>query len=112
MDKKKKVDPWKLIIGGVIVVVVGSLAFCASPSQARDVYVDGHVRKDGTYVAPHHRSAPDNNQYNNYGSAGNTNPYTGQQGNVQPQPNYGQPLYPAQPSNRGNSSQCLYGQRC
>lgn len=32
-----------------------------------DVYVDGYSRKDGTYVEPHYRSAPDGNPYNNYG---------------------------------------------
>lgn len=84
----------------------------ASSSFAKDVYVDGHMRRDGTYVAPHHRSAPDNNQSNNYGSQGNYNPYTGQQGTIQPQPTYQQPIYPTQPTNRGNSSTCLYGQRC
>lgn len=88
-NKSKLPTSWKIIIALVVGGLVG--AFVMSAASARDVYVDGHVRKDGTYVAPHHRSAPDRNPYNNYGSQGNTNPYTGQQGNVQPQPNYGQP---------------------
>lgn len=78
----------------------------ANAAIARDVYVDGHVRKDGTYVAPHHRSAPDRNPYNNYGTQGNVNPYTGQQGTVAPQPSYPQPqpMYnPYQQNNRGQS---------
>lgn len=79
------------------------LALLAGSAIARDVQVDGHFRKDGTYVPPHHRSAPDNSQYNNYGSQGNTNPYTGQQGTVQPQPTYPQPTYPQQGNNRGQS---------
>ncbi len=45
----------------------------------RDVQVDGHTKRDGTYVEPHHRSAPNNTQYDNYNSRGNTNPYNGQQ---------------------------------
>ena len=53
------------------------------------------MRKDGTYVQPHHRTAPDNNRLNNYSTQGNVNPYTGQMGTVnpytQPQANpYGQ----------------------
>jgi len=42
-----------------------------------DEYVNGYVRRDGRYVAPHHQSAPDGNPYNNYGFPGNVNPFTG-----------------------------------
>ena len=38
------------------------------------VSVRGHYWKDGTYVQPHVRSAPDRNPYNNYGFPGNYNP--------------------------------------
>lgn len=31
------------------------------------VYVRGYTRSNGTYVAPHTRSNPDGNPYNNYG---------------------------------------------
>ncbi len=41
------------------------------------VKVNGYYRKNGTYVAPHYRSSPDGNPYNNYSYPGNTNPYTG-----------------------------------
>ncbi len=37
---------------------------------ARDVYVEGYYRQDGTYVRPHYRSAPDG--VNNYGSSRNS----------------------------------------
>lgn len=90
--------------------VLIALALLSSTVFAKDVSVDGYMRKDGTYVQPSHRSAPDNIQHNNYSSQGNMNPYTGQQGTVQPQPNY-QPYNP-QPTNRGASSICPYGQRC
>jgi hypothetical protein len=101
--------PWKIIIAIVVVAIVG---FLVSKAQAADQSVHGYTRSDGTYVQPYHRSAPDNNPYNNYGTQGNYNPYTGQAGTAQPQPNYIQPAYPTQPSNRGGSSTCLYGQRC
>jgi hypothetical protein len=39
--------------------------------------VRGYQRKDGTYVAPHQRSNPDSNPYNNYNFPGNYNPNTG-----------------------------------
>ena len=34
---------------------------------ANDVHVRGYTRRDGTYVAPHVRSAPDSTRTNNYG---------------------------------------------
>ena len=42
-----------------------------------DVGVKGYTRKDGTYVAPHTRSAPDSSPYNNHGMPGNYNPNKG-----------------------------------
>lgn len=48
------------------------------------VYVKGHFRRDGTWVPPHHRSKPDGNVWNNYSTTGNTNPYTGKEGTVDP----------------------------
>jgi hypothetical protein len=41
------------------------------------VSVRGYTRKDGTYVQPHTRSAPDGNPTNNYSFPGNYNPNTG-----------------------------------
>ena len=42
-----------------------------------DVNVQGYFRKDGTYVAPHFRTAPDGDPTNNYSYPGNYNPNTG-----------------------------------
>jgi hypothetical protein len=47
---------------------------------AGDSYVRGYVRRDGTYVQGHHRSKPDNTINNNYGTSGNRNIYTGENG--------------------------------
>ena len=44
---------------------------------AGDVRVRGYTKRDGTYVQPHYRSAPDGNPYNNWSYPGNINPYTG-----------------------------------
>jgi endonuclease YncB( thermonuclease family) len=49
-------------------------------SSDTTVNVRGYFRKDGTYVAPHKRSAPDGNFDNNWSTQGNINPYTGQVG--------------------------------
>lgn len=59
--------------------------FLASAVSARDIYVQPHVTKNGTYVQGHYRSAPDGNPYNNYSTQGNTNPYTGEEGTKVPQ---------------------------
>lgn len=49
-------------------------------ADARGVRVSGYVRKDGTYVAPHYRSAPNRLTLDNYSARGNHNPYTGRAG--------------------------------
>jgi hypothetical protein len=49
-------------------------------SKGGSVHVRGYTRKDGTYVAPHERSAPDSTPANNWSTKGNVNPYTGAPG--------------------------------
>ncbi len=41
--------------------------------EAQDVYVKGYYRKDGTYVRPHVRSAPNQYRWDNYGPSQNSN---------------------------------------
>ena len=55
------------------------LAPNASPTGGT-VDVSGYFRKDGTYVSPHKRTAPDNSFDNNWSTVGNVNPYTGKPG--------------------------------
>ena len=57
----------KLILSAVAFVLFGF-------SQADADYVRGYTRRDGTYVAPHQRTSPDGNPYNNYNLPGNYNP--------------------------------------
>jgi hypothetical protein len=64
----------------VLALVFG--IFLPGVSEARrsskgSVHVRGYFRKDGTYVQPHYRSAPDGNPYNNWSYPGNINPFTG-----------------------------------
>jgi hypothetical protein len=49
-----------------------------------DVPVRGYINRNGTYVQPHMRSAPDGNGYNNWTTRGNVNPYTGRPGTEDP----------------------------
>lgn len=54
----------------------------AGGKSGGNVAVRGYVRKDGTYVAPHMRSAPDASFQNNWSTSGNVNPYTGEEGKL------------------------------
>lgn len=46
--------------------------------------VHGYKKRDGTYVAPHHRSDPNRTQRDNYSSKPNVNPYNGKKGTKEP----------------------------
>src|SRR6266700_8053539 len=65
-------------------ILLALVLFSLSASAFSDESVRGYIRRDGTYVAPSHRTEPNTHRYDNYNSQGNTNPYTGQRGH---QPN-------------------------
>ena len=67
-----------------ILCTVLSMSFFSGVVAAKDVLVRGYTKRDGTYVQPYHRTAPDNTMYNNYSTKGNVNPYTGKAGTVDP----------------------------
>jgi hypothetical protein len=46
--------------------------------------VRGHIKKDGTYVPPHHATNPNETRSDNWSTKGNINPYTGKDGTKQP----------------------------
>lgn len=60
------------------------MAVSFSANALADKMVKGYIKSDGTYVQPHIRSSPNNLKFDNYSSKGNSNPYTGKQGNVDP----------------------------
>jgi hypothetical protein len=76
----------------------------ASGLAIADTYVQGYVKKDGTYVAPHYRSSPDSTTLNNWSTQGNSNPYTGQAGTKQPSYN----SYSDNFNNSTNTNRCRY----
>ena len=78
----------------ILLSIVASLLFSAevfakSKGSGGHVHVNGYTRKDGTYVQPHYRTAPDGIKTNNWSHSGNVNPYTGKVGtNTDTSPNY------------------------
>jgi hypothetical protein len=48
------------------------------------VGVRPYTKRDGTYVQPHQRTAPNSTQRDNYSSRPNVNPYTGKPGTREP----------------------------
>lgn len=88
-----------------ILLTLGLLFLIGSFCYAGDVSVKGYYRKDGAYVAPYHRSSPDNTVKNNYDYKGNTNPNTGAVGDnyyrSNPTSDYYQPNY--QPQQRSHN---------
>jgi hypothetical protein len=67
-----------------IAIIFSILSVVGTPYtiDAKSVRVKGYFRKDGTYVQPHYRSAPDGIKSNNWSYCGNVNPYTGEVGTV------------------------------
>jgi hypothetical protein len=57
-------------------------------SSPGSVHVRAYVRKDGTHVRAHHRSAADGNYANNWTTKGNTNLYTGARGTLATPPHW------------------------
>lgn len=65
------------------ILVLSLLVFGCNAAIA-DSNVRGYVKKDGTYVAPHVKTSPNNTTLDNYSTKGNTNPYTGKPGTKDP----------------------------
>lgn len=60
------------------IVLLLTFCICITSICFAQVYVKGYFRKDGTYVAPHFRTDPDNTITNNYSYPGNYNPNSGE----------------------------------
>jgi hypothetical protein len=75
---------------GLVVLMAATGLLCAVTAFARDTYVHGYTRANGTYVQPYYRTAPNGTKLDNYSTIGNVNPYTGQAGTVDP---YSEPAY-------------------
>lgn len=62
----------RLIIFPFVTCLIAGLA------QAKDA--SGYIKRDGTYVQPHQKTAPNKSRDDNYSTKGNTNPFTGAKG--------------------------------
>jgi len=62
----------------------GGGSYKGGHSRGDDTHVRGYTRRDGTYVQPHKRTAPNSSRRDNYSTRGNVNPYTGKPGTVDP----------------------------
>jgi hypothetical protein len=53
-------------------------------TNSKHVHVKGYYKSNGTYVAPHYRTAPNSSNRDNFSTKPNTNPYTGKKGYIEP----------------------------
>jgi hypothetical protein len=67
----------------IIALLSGSRCFAQGSHR-----VEGHYRADGSYVAPHYQTNPNNTPFDNWSTKGNYNPYTGQPGTITPPAGY------------------------
>ena len=65
-------------------LIVSALLALGSIAMAGDVYVPGGIDSNGNYRPGYHRTTPDKSPWNNYGTEGHYNPWTGKAGTVNP----------------------------
>lgn len=69
------------------ILIAVAVTLIAGPALAQGTHsVRGYVRRDGTYVAPHVQTNPNNTRLDNWSTRGNVNPYTGVAGTKDPYP--------------------------
>jgi hypothetical protein len=68
-----------LVVAGVGTASAQSKLY-GTGSNPSNTYVAPHVTKSGSSVDGHYRTAPNTTQLDNFGTRGNTNPYTGSTG--------------------------------
>ena len=66
----------------IFTTIIATSLIISTASQAE--HVNGYTRQDGTYVQPYQRTAPNSTRMDNYSTIGNSNPYTGKAGTVDP----------------------------
>src|SRR3989442_13391857 len=66
------------------VALLLTIGTASVPALAGDVFVHGYTQRDGTYVPPHWRSAPDRGYNDDRTQALNVHPYPRQEGTRAP----------------------------
>jgi hypothetical protein len=84
----------RLILGLILLVGAASAASAqytgygtglyGTGSNPNSTYHQGYTTNQGTYVQPHYQTRSNNTQFDNYGTIGNQNPYTGAYGTRRP----------------------------
>lgn len=87
---------WKGYLMKLKMIGIVAASALMATSAAAQVGVSGHYRSNGTYVAPHVRTNPNNTVNDNWTTRPNVNPYTGQAGTRSP--SYGSSSYGSTPS--------------
>ncbi len=97
-------------------IAIGLALAIISSSASAQTHVQGHWRKDGTYVQPHVRSNPNGTRLDNWSTRPNINPYTGRQGTRNPYPNpyQSRPIQTPQPQPQYEQrrAKCAYSIYC
>ena len=65
-------------------IIYALVLLSLSVSANADQWVNGYVKRDGTYVDGHFKSDANGYKFDNYSTKGNINPYTGQAGTIDP----------------------------
>jgi len=68
----------------VVLALFSALVLAKGSGAGGSHHVSGHVTKNGTYVAPHQATNPNDTKADNWSSKGNVNPYTGKEGTKDP----------------------------
>lgn len=80
----------------ILVLILSFFCFTNLFAQS-DVFVNGYYKKNGTYVQPHFKTAPNSSMFDNYSTKGNFNPYTGKPGWIDPYSKVSSSYYSAIP---------------
>jgi hypothetical protein len=91
-------------MGKIMRLIAALLITTFAATAWAQTYVRPHLNKDGSYTEGHYRSAPNRTDRDNYGTKGNVNPYTQQDGTVTPKED--RPTYTAPKTTY--STQCGY----
>jgi PBCV-specific basic adaptor domain len=70
----------KLLAIKALDCLLALLMLFAAMSAEADTYVNGYFKKDGTYVEGHFKTTPHDTNWGAYSTDGNSNPYTGGDG--------------------------------
>jgi hypothetical protein len=67
---------------GSLFVIALIFSVLNSLSAQNTIYVQGHTKKNGTYVQPYYKTSPNATKLDNFSTKPNLNPYTGKTGTI------------------------------